>query len=963
MRALLTGMAFVLFVALAGGAEGAPAAHRVYSHLLEPCEHPDYARRYVKPPSWETFGNRTQFAALRGFPMEDGKIVQITETIDQYTKTYQLGNVVWPSYSIVFAENLDELAAEVKRRGLFLFDIWGYVPGSGPGGYWQQFEVPPDVFPLLESTLGDHWLGMDNGEQDGRYIGGYAGQMLPISDNRFEQYLNFQRHFERMGDELGNRLSTLVSLNFGHYFLKEGVYATIGAETAQALPNGQVYYSFIRGAGKQYGVPWFGNASVWNRWGWKTYAGEGPTNGPTKGTSLNLLKRLMLNHLFYNCVFAGFENSWFDGEQKLSPIGHIQEDTQQWLLDHGQPGVMMTPVALMTDFFSGWSFPRHLYTGNVYRVWGNLPYGDGDYLTDALLDMFYPGYQDASYFHDESGFVTPTPYGDAVDCLLSDAPLWLLERYAVLVLAGEIAPTAELIDKLSAFVEKGGCLVTTGANLARFPEGLAGLRMRNDAPPLASEEQVRLENKLYDAAAESFLLAAPAGARVLASAEGVPVAVEAPAGEGRVLVFASPFGLEPNPEMAPPIENPVDAPLQKPMRLRAHVRAILDRLFREQMLFDAGPDLSLIVCRKAPGEYTLCVCNNGLTERPLHIDSKCGPIETFCELPLSQSEKPAPGYLPDGFEGTNVGQSTEDAIAGGDVRIFFVTVKEEGLQEIPHQAPPANPSKQILPLREQRMLKEQLLARPTFFEHFSGAAVDWRYLLDRDIEALRREVGWLERQGVRRWVDFTSGINLYPDLRLVENSPKPYEESLAAIRGVFAKMQAWGAHDAILSLHRVPENNITREDTWLSFENSLRTLSTEAAALDIRLYLRDSTKDGMGLEDRLQLIERVGAANLELAESTALLLDRKVAPDKARDLLEGHVGLWLLGAPGYDVAGRLWNTNAPIAGKELDDSLASLIAVAPEAPILLDCVYATQDQEYLDARVLARIRAHGEETR
>jgi len=133
----------------------------------------------------------------------------------------------------------------------------GYVPGSGPGGYWQQFNPPQEAFVTLESKLGDRWLGTDIGEQDGRYIGGYADQMTPASASRFDQYLNFQRHFERMNQDLGNKHATLVSLNYGHYFLKEGVYTLIGAETAQALPNNQVYYAFIRGAGKQYGVPWF----------------------------------------------------------------------------------------------------------------------------------------------------------------------------------------------------------------------------------------------------------------------------------------------------------------------------------------------------------------------------------------------------------------------------------------------------------------------------------------------------------------------------------------------------------------------------------------------------------------------------------------------------------------------------------------------------------------------------------
>ena len=336
-------------VCLAAESAPPPALHRVYAHLLEPREHPDYARRWVKPPSWETFGNQTQFATLRGFAIENDVIVRYAEEIEKYTKTFDLGRVLWPSYPTVFAKNIGELADEVKRRDLFLFDIWGYVPGSGPGDYWKQYKPPREALDALESKLGDHWLGMDVGEQDGRYIGGYADQVFLVSEDRFDQYLNFQRHFERMGNDLGNKLSTLVSLNFGHYFLKDGTYATIGAETAQGLPNNQVYYAFIRGAGKQYGVPWFGNASVFNRWGYKNYDGTGPDHGPTKGTSLNLLKRLMYNHILYNCVFVGFESGWFEGGQ-LSPIGRIQQSAQKWVRENGQPGVMLTPVALLFDF-------------------------------------------------------------------------------------------------------------------------------------------------------------------------------------------------------------------------------------------------------------------------------------------------------------------------------------------------------------------------------------------------------------------------------------------------------------------------------------------------------------------------------------------------------------------------------------------------------------------------------------
>ena len=429
----------------------------MYSHLLVPAEHSDYTRRAVKPPGWEVFDNQTQFTTLRGFQVDDGKITDLQKALDLHTVTNDLGRVIWPAYPILFAKNLGALGDEIKRRQLYLFDIWGYVPGSGPGGYWQQFEPPTKVFARLEGELGDRWLGTDIGEQDGRYIGGYANQMTPSSLNRMDQYLNFQRHFERMGDDLGNRHATLVSLNFGHYLLKEGTYTLIGAETAQGLPNAQVYYSFIRAAGKQYGVPWFGNVSVYNRWGFKSYGG----GGETAGTSLSLMKRLMYSQVLYNSMAVGFESGWFYPDNRLSPIGRIQQSAQRWVRKVGQPGVQHTPVALLLDFDAGWTVPRHLYSGALYRVWGNLSYADCDYLTDGILDLLYPGYADSSYFHDEAGFSAATPHGDIADCLLSDAPLWLLNRYGVLVVTAR-SRDRELREKLAAYVAGGGRIVEFG---------------------------------------------------------------------------------------------------------------------------------------------------------------------------------------------------------------------------------------------------------------------------------------------------------------------------------------------------------------------------------------------------------------------------------------------------------------------------------------------------------------------
>ena len=902
-------------------AEGAAApagtnTHRVYSHLLAPCEHPDYDRRAVKPPTWETFKNRTQFTCLRGFGEKDGGLVGFVEELEKYSRTYELGDVIWPSYSTIFATNLCVLADEIKRRDLYLFDLWGYVPGSGPGGYWQQFVPPAGALPMLEAKLGERWLGMDIGEQDGRYIGGYANQMTPASGSRFEQYLNFQRHFERMGDDLGHKLSALVSLNFGHYFLKEGTYTLIGAETAQGLPNNQVYYAFIRGAGRQYGVPWFGNASVWNRWGYKTYGSAGGSggeiHGPTKGTSLSLLKRLIYSHILYNCVAVGFESGWIEGD-KLTPIGRIQQSAQRWVKENGQPGVMHTPVALLVDFYSGWSFPRHLYSGDVYRVWGNRPYEAGDYLTDAVLDLLYPGYQNSSYFHDESGFLAPTPYGDIADCLLSDAPLWALDRYAVAVVAGELGSGCEVRDKLQAYAERGGHLVITAGNLAKLPGGIAG--MTN-------------------------------------AIENATVAC----GRGRVTVFASPFGMEPDPSVGSGLRSDTDKPLPKPFKLVPDVRLGLETILRSQQLFAVqGEGLSVITCRKGAGEFVIGIANNTWREQPLHLESLCGKVESLRELPLDTSEAGAPGQAPEVVDGAKLGKNSAGTIAGGDVRIFAVKVQETGVEEISHLAPPPRPRGRLLPLRRATSIKEEILARPSFFEHFDGVSVDWSYLHEREKAALQKEHGWLKRQGLRIVVDLSSGIDLYPTLRLMDNVHEDYTNSMAAIQNVLGKMDALGATDLILSLHRYPENNFTDEQSRAAFTATLKTLAGQAAERGVTLHLRVGFGKPPGsLAEGFEWLDRVGAPNLKLAMNTAMLEQKPAAPEAAARLKD-KLGFWLVAASRKDVAGKLWDAHGPIHSARNPEALAWLLALSPGTPAVLDALYANPDEEYLDAMALAKV--------
>ena len=106
-----------------------------------------------------------------------------------------------------------------------------------------------------------------------------------------------------MADDLGNKLMSLNSLWNPHYFAKTGFYTALGAETAQGLPNAQIFYSFLRGAAKQFGNWIWGNASIYNRFGFKQCAMRNTTAGgqecvcDDQGSSLSLFRRLMYQQL------------------------------------------------------------------------------------------------------------------------------------------------------------------------------------------------------------------------------------------------------------------------------------------------------------------------------------------------------------------------------------------------------------------------------------------------------------------------------------------------------------------------------------------------------------------------------------------------------------------------------------------------------------------------------------------
>jgi hypothetical protein len=907
----------------------------IYPYLLDPTVYPDYLRRPNLVPTWDTFQGHAQFVALRHLPEPD-------------YKNQDLGLVCMPGIDIATKPGLAAGLDEMKKRGYYLFDIGGYVPGTPK---WQ-LRVTPETSRLMKDKLGDHFLGFDVGEDDARYLFLMRQIETPYAATREAQCTQAYKYFSHIYDDLGDRLNTLMEYWYWPYPIKEGSITIAGAETQNRVTSSSIQYAFLRGAGKQYGVPWFGNVATFTTWDYKSYDKSLMTffgnTSPTKGNSLALMRRLMISQYLYNSVVLGFEGAMFTdawwsphGDGPLSPLGQVQQDAVRFVNAHPQPGVMQTPVALLLDYYAGWIPARTLTS--CYQVWGYLPYDGGDYLTHNIFKMLQPSYEDCGWYHDERGTLCDNPYGDIADVIHTDAAAGILEQYGVVVAAGNLFKTdAEVRTKLNAYVSGGGCLIATAENARHLWPSLrvgAPRRLPAGSTVTWANGEATSEPLAFDLCDVSAL---PPGSTVLAKCGALAAVTRIPYGNGSILLLHSPFGINAEPlAQGELLHHEPDQPLAQPYVLLAHARKLLDAAFRSQQLFSAGNDaLGFLVCRKGAGDYTIGVFNNSLHSQPFQITSHCGAIQQLTELSFGRDVHNEPGYWPRDFQKNDGGVSDATHISGGDVRLFSVQVQEAGVKVLPKVKPPARPSGRLLALRNIADVREEIQRRPTFFEHFDGVKVDWTYLLRRDNGQMEVDRRWFERQKLRVLVDFTPDMNDFPGLTLMDALPESYADSVKQIDNVLGKMQAGGITEAIICTHMPPELGVTPQQIHDSFERGIGDLCKRAQARGITIYLENETGHWMDkVPETLHVIDEVAAPNLRFAlNASHVNLSEALAQAGSR------LALVLASAAGKDVP----PAQMPLSSAAVDKAVWNSI----HAPVVLDADYPDSDTLYRDIQAL-----------
>jgi len=172
--------------------------------------------------------------------------------------------------------------------------------------------------------------------------------------------------------------------------------------------------------------------------------------------------------------------------QKIpSPLGAFTAKAAGIISSFGPTGPVQTPMAILSEFANAWRPPQIQRSGGIdFKIVGDAPCSPGDYQMHGLLDLFYPHYLQSEMVYEKSMgedfALVPTPFGNSIDLVRSDARTDVLARYGLLVWGGVPPESPSVVrDKLLGHLNTNrGRVVLFGAVARRvFPEWFA------DQPP------------------------------------------------------------------------------------------------------------------------------------------------------------------------------------------------------------------------------------------------------------------------------------------------------------------------------------------------------------------------------------------------------------------------------------------------------------------------------------------------
>lgn len=342
------------------------------------------------------------------------------------------------------------------------------------------------------------------------------------------------------------------ALAFNHYAMEWGCGYVFIETTSAGYQRHQPQMYFVRGASRQYGIPWGWYIAVGmnGKKGYTDpdYLGTWSMNaaGGNGGISPSLNKRDR-----YLAWFSGAEMvrnevwPWTyctdkdkDGVYELSPHGEVMKEWYDFIRKNPERGVSYAPVALGLPFDHGVS---PIQGGKPF---GYFPYNAGDIMTEAVFRAIVPWMMHKIKEKPQEWAYCGSPYGDIYDVILPDPPsgpvkLDVLKNYRAFFMSGTHSPSKALAARLTEYVKGGGTLIINTRQLGKhFDKSFSGAVLTGKTLPVSGFACSPDGKKLFSLpAAYEFDEIKLAGAKVLLKdSSGNILACAKDVGKGRVIL-------------------------------------------------------------------------------------------------------------------------------------------------------------------------------------------------------------------------------------------------------------------------------------------------------------------------------------------------------------------------------------------------------------------------------------------
>lgn len=403
---------------------------------------------------------------------------------------------------------------------------------------WRDWgETAPEIEDALDRfhrVFGDAFVWEGFTEDDSAGVGFPQELLAARPANHAAAAALWDRHVAEGMAEIGmhdaprkwGRLGFVSGL---HRLASQGLDAVLVERANDDVSDLQTGIAFARGAARQHGCRWGIDLSLW--WG--------VINGCVEGLPGAYHKACLLAAFFAGADIVAIEGAdmLYDGAAgEPGPLG-VDLDEAARLASSIERGKLEAPVAVMLPADHGWMTPAYWETRGGGWNYARIERPHGYRGVDGLFAAAFPGSNfamdpypfggfsceepPASPFalscvtptfapHPEDSYSAPVPlpfgrftdrhrargtlhqrrvdpfpfrpmgasrWGDVFDVLTDEAAFSVLERYAVLVIAGPVTLSEKMLVDLKAFVRAGGCVVLPAGVLTPGNADLAGLQL------------------------------------------------------------------------------------------------------------------------------------------------------------------------------------------------------------------------------------------------------------------------------------------------------------------------------------------------------------------------------------------------------------------------------------------------------------------------------------------------------